>query len=100
MRQASAAASQPRKLSTHVDTLGQFLENDRKVLRFEAYWDDRESMFGDLRDLIVYYFLADDTIQVKEVFPVNAGRDAPPKFLTRQKIPKVYIFCFKLNKNI
>lgn len=82
-------STMPRKPSVHVDTLGQFLENDRKVLRFYAYWDDRESMFGDVRDLILFYFLADDTIQLKEVFPHNSGRDAPAKFLARQKIPKV-----------
>lgn len=81
--------NQPRKPSVHIDTLGQFLENDRKVLRFYAYWDDRESMFGDLRNLIVYYFLADDTIQVNEIYPVNSGRDAPAKMLARQKLPKV-----------
>lgn len=83
------AGSFPKKPSVIVDTFGQFLKNDRKVLRFNAYWDDRESMFGDLRDLVLYYFLADDTIEVKEVFPTNSGRDAPPKFLARCKIPKV-----------
>lgn len=88
-RARTAAGSLPRKPSVRVDTLGQFLRNDRKVLRFYAYWDDRESMFGDCRELILYYFLADDTIQVKEVYPINSGRDAPPRLLTRQKIPKV-----------
>lgn len=89
MRRRAACAIQPKKPSVHVDTLGQFLSNDRKVLRFYAYWDDRQSMFGDVRDLIVYYFLADDTIQIKEVLSANCGRDGPGTLLTRQKLPKV-----------
>lgn len=88
LRKQSNAANYPKKPSVAVDTLGQFLRNDRKVLRFTAYWDDRESMFGDLRDLELYYFLADDTIQVRELYPRNSGRDAPPKFLARRKLPK------------
>lgn len=83
------AGSFPKKPSVIVDTLGQFLKNDRKVLRFYAYWDDREAMFGDLRELILFYFLADDTIQINEKFPINSGRDAPTKFLARTKVPKV-----------
>jgi len=31
------------------DKLKQFLELDRKVLRFYCVWDDRDSMFGELR---------------------------------------------------
>lgn len=76
------------KVPFRKDKLAQFLKNDRKVLLFYGYWDDREAMFGDIRDLNVYYFLADDTIQIKEIFPRNSGRDAPPTFLTRRKIPK------------
>lgn len=80
---------QPVKVISHIDTLGKFIENDRKILKFNGYWDDRKTMFGDVRELIIYYFLADDTIQIKEIFPKNSGRDAPGIFLRRQKIPKV-----------
>lgn len=31
------------------DKLKQFLELDRKVLRFYCVWDDRDSMFGEMR---------------------------------------------------
>jgi hypothetical protein len=34
------------------DKLRRFLENDRKVLRFFCVWDDRESMFGELREFV------------------------------------------------
>lgn len=90
LRKETNAANYPKKPSVAVDTLGQFLRNDRKVLRFSAYWDDRESLFGDMHDLMLYYFLADDTMQVRELYPRNSGRDAPPKFLARRKIPKTY----------
>lgn len=100
IRQQAASSIHPKKPSVHSDTLGQFLTNDRKVLRFYAYWDDRQSMFGDVRDLILFYFLADDTIQIKEVLPANSGRDGPATFLTRQKIPKVSACCVNVNELI
>merc|ERR550537_323743 len=41
--------------------LKQFLENDRKVLRFYGYWDDT-SRYGRRHYFMVHYFLADDTV--------------------------------------
>uniref|UniRef100_A0A671QVC3 EF-hand domain-containing family member C2 n=1 Tax=Sinocyclocheilus anshuiensis TaxID=1608454 RepID=A0A671QVC3_9TELE len=70
------------------DTLKQFLEHDRKVLRFSCYWDDTESMFGDPRELILHYYLADDTMEIYELVLPNSGRDTVPKFLHRGKLPK------------
>ncbi|KAM9032064.1 EF-hand domain-containing family member C2 [Sarcophilus harrisii] len=70
------------------DTLRQFLEHDGHVLRFYCLWDDSESMFGDPRELVLHYFLSDDTIEVKEVIPANSGRDAISLFLNRGKLPK------------
>lgn len=70
------------------DTLKQYLEHDRKVLRFNCFWDDTECVFGDVRELILHYFLADDTIEICEVIPPNSGRDVS-KFLRRSKLPKV-----------
>lgn len=49
-------------------------------------------MFGDLREMVLHYFLADDTIEIREIIRANAGRDAVPMFLRRQKLPKVDIF--------
>ena len=71
------------------DTLKQFLDHDRNVLRFYCHWDDSENMFGDPRELTLHYFLADDTIEIREVIYPNSGRDAAPKFLHRSKLPKV-----------
>lgn len=80
----------PRKPTVAVDTLGQFLRNDRRVLRFTAYWDDRDAMFGDLRDLELFYYLADDTVQIREQFPRNSGRDGTSTFLARGKLPRCW----------
>ena len=70
------------------DTLKQFLDHDRQVLRFYCYWDDTDCMFGDPREMVLHYFLADDTIEIREVIPPNSGRDAAPMFLRRGKLPK------------
>ena len=79
---------QPLRPYEKHDTLEQFLNHDRHVLRFYCYWDDTDSMFGDPRELIMHYFLADDTIEMREVIPPNAGRDAFPVFVRRGPLPK------------
>ena len=65
-----------------------FLINDRKVLKFQATWDDSSALYGDLRRFILYYFLADDSVEVTEDLPVNAGRDPFPSFVRRRKCAK------------
>ncbi|XP_034429183.1 EF-hand domain-containing family member C2 [Hippoglossus hippoglossus] len=76
-----------RPLERH-DTLKQFLDYDRQVLRFRCFWDDTESMFGDTQDFTLHYFLSDDTIEILGVPVPNSGRDNTPKFLRRCKLPK------------
>ncbi|XP_072175362.1 EF-hand domain-containing protein 1-like [Diadema setosum] len=70
------------------DKLKQFLDLDRKVLRFYCVWDDRSSMFGEQRPFIIQYYLVDDTVEVREVHEPNDGRDPFPLFLKRQRLPK------------
>ena len=36
------------------DKLRQFLEMDRKVLRFYCVWDDRDNMFGEMRKFVIH----------------------------------------------
>ncbi|XP_017868784.1 PREDICTED: EF-hand domain-containing family member C2 [Drosophila arizonae] len=67
----------------------QFLEFDRRVLKFQGYWNDR-SEFGYVRRLDVCYYLADDTIDIKEKFPRNSGREGTNTFLKRGKLPKEF----------
>lgn len=71
-----------------IDTFGQFLEHDREVLCFNGYWDDTDTKFGDVHHMVLHYFLADDTVEVRELYKPNAGRDAVPVFLHRGKLPR------------
>ncbi|KAL2081357.1 hypothetical protein ACEWY4_023210 [Coilia grayii] len=88
LRQQMEESMRPLRPYERQDTLKQFLDHDRNVLRFYCHWDDSESMFGDPRELILHYFLADDTIEIREVIYPNSGRDAIPKFLHRSRLPK------------
>ncbi|XP_045448004.1 EF-hand domain-containing family member C2-like [Melitaea cinxia] len=66
----------------------QFLDFDRQVLRFYGYWDDRDTEFGIIHHLELHYFLADDTMEIKEVLPPNSGMEAGPMFLKRMRLPR------------
>lgn len=70
------------------DRLGQFLDNDRKVLRFYMAWDDRKKLYGELRPFILHYYLADDHMEVVEVKTRNNGRDPFPLFVKKGKVYK------------
>ncbi|KRX10772.1 hypothetical protein PPERSA_00942 [Pseudocohnilembus persalinus] len=67
--------------------LHKYLENDRKVLSFNVYWNDT-SLEGGLNFYILNLFLADDTMEIKEVRTNNSGKDPFPLLLNRQKVPK------------
>jgi Ca2+-binding EF-hand superfamily protein len=69
------------------DTLAQFLQYDRKVLRFYSLWDDTSSLYGEQRRFVVHYYLADDTMEIVESYKVNSGRDPFPLLLGRGKLP-------------
>ncbi|GIL45577.1 hypothetical protein Vafri_2780 [Volvox africanus] len=71
------------------DKLRQFLENNKKVLRFWCVWDERQSMYGDRRPYVLHYFLEDDTVEILEINESNSGRDPFPVFLKRGPLPKV-----------
>lgn len=62
-----------------VNSEKQFLDNDRKVLRFYTRFDDLP--------FIVHYYLADDTCEIREVHTPNDGRDNFSLLLKRRKIP-------------
>lgn len=84
-----------RHLPTHsyntpstYDRLKQFIEMDCHVLRFFCVWDDRDSMFGDMKPYILHYYLVDDTVEIREIHEPNDGRDPYPVLLCRQRLPK------------
>jgi len=66
----------------------QFLEKDRKVLRFFAVMDDLSTPQFERRPFTILFFLADDTIQIREMYPLNCGRDNFPIFYKRGKMPR------------
>ncbi|ELU01034.1 hypothetical protein CAPTEDRAFT_148704 [Capitella teleta] len=88
-RKAMSATMDPKRPYERTDTLKQFLDHDRHVLRFSCRWDDTDNMFGDQREMVLHYFLADDTIEIREIIPPNSGRDATPMFLKRSRLPKI-----------
>ncbi|CAM9320788.1 unnamed protein product [Scytosiphon promiscuus] len=68
---------------------GEFYKKDRKVLRFFCKYKDSR-LQGDKRDYILYYYLLNDTIEIKEV--AAEGRHNFPNLLRRQKLPKDSMF--------
>ncbi|GAX85745.1 hypothetical protein CEUSTIGMA_g13160.t1 [Chlamydomonas eustigma] len=70
------------------DKLRQWLENNKKVLRFYCVWDDRQGMYGDRRPYVLHYFLEDDSVEILEIRDSNNGRDPYPVFLKRAPLPK------------
>ncbi|XP_033640737.1 EF-hand domain-containing protein 1-like [Asterias rubens] len=83
-----SAALRTYQTKTTFDKLKQFLELDRQVLRFYSVWDDRDSMFGEMRPYIIQFYLVNDTVEVREAHEPNDGRDPFPLLLKRQKLPK------------
>lgn len=67
--------------------LASYLENDRKVLSFKILWDDT-SYDGGEKQYTLNYFLADNTMEVKEIRVPNSGIDSFPMLLKRMKVPK------------
>lgn len=84
--------SKPSQASKEISKLERFLKFDNSCLKFDAYWDDRDSLSGDMHNLIVYYYLYDDTIQITEVFK----HKRPVVFYKRLKLPKVKTFPQKI----
>jgi hypothetical protein len=47
-----------------VPRVRQFLENDRKVLRFYCLWHD-PTLYGEARPYIIHFYLSDDSVEVR-----------------------------------
>jgi hypothetical protein len=67
----------------------QFLQCDRKVLRFKGYWDD-PTMYGNRFYFTIHYYLADNTVEINEAHARNSGRDAYPIFFKRGQMQKEF----------
>ena len=70
--------------SVHIDSqrVTQFLDNDRKVCRFYAILD----MDNERRTFVILYYLADNTVELREQFAINSGRDDSSIFFRRGKV--------------
>jgi len=72
----------------HVRTAQQFLKNKiGQHLQFAAYWDDRKRISGDLRVVVIRYYLENDTVEVVERRLDNSGREGGNVILCRQRVP-------------
>jgi hypothetical protein len=67
--------------------LEQYIANDRKVLSFQAVWNDT-AFAGDLNYYTLNYFLADDKVEVKEPQVQNSGKHPFPLLLRKARLPK------------
>ena len=75
------------------DGLKQYLDNDRKVLSFKVLWHDK-TLEGGYKYYTFNYFLADSTVEVKEIRYQNSGIDPFPLLLKKQKLPKEPIHTY------
>ncbi|KAL3809887.1 hypothetical protein ACHAXA_010496 [Cyclostephanos tholiformis] len=73
---------------TSMTDRGMFLENGTDALCFHVLWDDRESLYGDIQIFRLFYYLADNTVEIMRVNTKNDGRDNFTKLLKRSKLPK------------
>ncbi len=69
------------------DKLRNFLQYEGKVLRFQCEWDDTRATDGESHRYILHFYLADDTVEIKEVRDHNNGHAPFPLLLSRQKVP-------------
>ena len=53
-KRKTAAALRTYTTPSSFDKQKQFLELDRKVLRFFCVWDDRDNMFGEMRPFVIH----------------------------------------------
>ncbi|KAK1888910.1 EF-hand domain containing protein 1 [Dissostichus eleginoides] len=72
------------------DQMQQFIDMDRKVLRFFALLDDADALFADTRPVTIQFYLGDNTVEIREVHEANSGRDPFPILMHRQKLPKIF----------
>jgi Ca2+-binding EF-hand superfamily protein len=69
------------------ENMQQFMENDRQVCRFFAVLDDVATEQYERRPFTILYFLSNNSVEIRERYPLNCGRDNFPIFLKRAKLP-------------
>ena len=65
----------------------QFLRNSiNEHFSFLALWDDRKHISGDLRRVVIRYYLENDAVEIVEQRDENCGREGGAKLLCRQRV--------------
>ena len=81
-------ASLGKPIGQSAESIRRFFEHDRQVLRFYALWGD-DTLYGEQRPFVINYYLADDAVEVLEVYGANSGRDPFPSMLKKSRLPKI-----------
>jgi len=64
----------------------EFMESNTKVCRFYAIVDDSTTVNYERRPFIILAFVSDNSIEIREQYPTNCGRENYPVFFRRQPI--------------
>ncbi|RHY33036.1 hypothetical protein DYB32_001925 [Aphanomyces invadans] len=64
----------------------QFMLYSNKVLRFYCRWDDPHPLYPASRPFVLHYYLADDTVEVREATK-DRGIGKHPVLLSRRRLP-------------
>lgn len=78
-------SDESKKRSREIHDIQSSVNFNSPRLKFDAYWDDRNVTFGEIHNLIVYYYLSDQTFQIIE----NPLGKRQFLFYRRRKLPKV-----------
>lgn len=70
------------------DNLQKFLEHGGDRVQFRGVLDTSDRIAGEKVDIMLYYYLADDTVEAFEVHGNNKGRAPVIKMFSRAKLPR------------
>ncbi|KAH9187271.1 hypothetical protein AeNC1_010752 [Aphanomyces euteiches] len=76
------------KFARPSDHRRRFNEHDRHVLRWFGVWDDTAKLYGTTHRYTLHFFLADNTVEIRESYERNSGCDPFPKLLNRSRLLK------------
>ncbi|OQR85249.1 EF-hand domain-containing protein [Achlya hypogyna] len=74
------------KFARPSDHRKRFNDHDRHVLRWFALWDDTSKLYGTKHRYTIHFFLADNTVEIRESYERNSGCDPFPKLLNRSRL--------------
>lgn len=60
-----------------------FIRFGNKTLKFKCQWDNTASLYGDVLEFALQYYLSDDTVEITSI-----GTESKMKLLKRSKLPK------------